>query len=207
MLNVIDNGARISTPWYAVFPPRSTEKLTQTPASGALSKHDQVRESRSPHPSAGQKAYQQVEHNSEERHKVVLVKEIMSASVVYVPGETNIFAAWSEFKKHGIRHMPVVDERNRLKGIISDRDILNAWANMALTNKSAIEAKQVSEIMTARVLTGGLDTSIREIADAMTVRRIGAVPLVDEDQHVVGIVTRSDILRTIAHQAPLDLWS
>ncbi len=207
MLNVIDNGARISTPWYAVFPPRSTEKLTQSPAPGALSQNDQVRESKLPHPKAGQQTYQQVEHITEERHKVVLVKEIMSDRVVCVPGETNLFAAWSEFKKHRIRHVPVVDELNRLKGIISDRDILNAWANMALANKSAIEAKLVREIMTARVLTGGLDTSIREIADAMTVRHIGAVPLVDEDQHVVGIITRSDILRTIAHQAPLDLWS
>ncbi len=207
MLNVIENGMRITTPWYSVFPPRSTEKLTPSASPQPISQNDQTRESTLPHPKIGQNTYQQVEHMTEKRHPVSVVKDIMSAPVISVSSNTPLSFAWSELQKHGIRHLPVLDGLNRLEGIITDRDILKAWAIVASENKGALKSLNVRQTMTIRVLTGAPETNIREIADAMTVRRIGAVPLLDENQHVVGIVTRSDILRAIVHQAPMDLWS
>ncbi|MFL0811621.1 MAG: CBS domain-containing protein [Agarilytica sp.] len=207
MLNVIDNGMRIETPWYAIFPPRATEKSTATAATPVISDRDQIRESNTPHAKPGQQAYQQVKHITEERHKVAVAKEIMSDTVATLSIGANLLTAWAELNKHGVRHMPVVDAANRLQGIISDRDVLKAWAGMASTNRHVLESLSVTKIMTVRVLTGSLNTSIRDIADAMTLRHFGAVPLLNDEHHVVGIVTRSDILRAIVHQAPMDLWS
>lgn len=207
MLNVIENGMRIETPWYAIFPPRATEKLTPSAASRAISKDDQIRESRQTHPKAQDKTYQRIEHAEEERHKVSTAKEIMPHTVFTLPGNVDLLFAWQTLQKHRIRHIPIVDDTKTLQGIISDRDILKAWANMASEAKRTIEALQVKNIMSTRVLTGTLDTNIRDLADAMTVRRIGAIPLLNKHQHVIGIVTRSDILRAIVHQAPIDLWS
>jgi acetoin utilization protein AcuB len=56
------------------------------------------------------------------------------------------------------------------------------------------------------VLTAHPDTSIRDIARVFFEERIGAVPIVDRGETLVGIVTRSDILRTILNSAPLELW-
>ncbi len=207
MLNVIENGRRIETPWHAVFPPRATERTTPSAEQQPISNRDQTRESTLPHASVGKKTYQRVEHAAEERQKVSIAKEIMSAGVITLPGHTDLLFAWSEFQKHRIRHIPIVDGEKELLGIISDRDILKAWANMASEDRHTIESLTVREIMKVRVLTGTPTTNIREIADAMTVHRIGAIPLLDEKKHIIGIVTRSDILRTIVHQAPLDLWS
>lgn len=202
MLNVIENGRRIETPWHAVFPPRGTEKLTASAASPAISSNDQIREGKLPHPQTAKSAYEEVEHITEKRHKVSVVKEIMSDKVITLPADADLRLAWAEFKKHKIRHIPITNKEKRLEGIISDRDILKSWAvhGPATTFK-------INEVMTFRVLTGMPDTNIREIADAMTVHHIGAVPILSETKHVVGIVTRSDVLRAVVHQAPMDLWS
>ena len=50
------------------------------------------------------------------------------------------------------------------------------------------------------------ETEIRLIADVLIKERIGAMPIVDEKEKLVGIVTRSDILRTVV-KAPLELWT
>ncbi len=207
MLNVIENGMRIETPWYAIFPPRSTEKLTASAGTRAISKDDQIRESQQPHKNPEQKIYQQVENAAEERHKVSTAKEIMPSQVFTLREYDDLLFAWQTLQKHSIRHMPIVDEKNTLIGIISDRDILKAWANIASEPRRILDGLQVQSIMTTRVLTGTLDTNIRDLADAMTIRRIGAIPLLNEKRQVIGIVTRSDILKTIVHQAPIDLWS
>jgi acetoin utilization protein AcuB len=59
--------------------------------------------------------------------------------------------------------------------------------------------------MTSQVLTAHPDTSIRDIARVFFEERIGAVPIVDRGETLVGIVTRSNILRTILNSAPLEL--
>ena len=64
----------------------------------------------------------------------------------------------------------------------------------------------VRDIMATPVLTAHADTEIREIARVLFEERIGAVPIVDSQGQLVGMVTRSDILRTIMNHAPLDLW-
>jgi len=57
-----------------------------------------------------------------------------------------------------------------------------------------------------KVLTATPETQIREIARVLIEQRKGVMPIVDANAHMVGIITRSDILRTIVNQAPLELW-
>ena len=61
--------------------------------------------------------------------------------------------------------------------------------------------------MTRVVLAAHPDIEIREVACTMFKERIGCMPLLDHDGEVVGIITKSDILRGVINNEPLDLWS
>ena len=56
------------------------------------------------------------------------------------------------------------------------------------------------------VITATPDTRIREIARLLIERRIGAMPIMDKYDNLVGIITRSDVLRAVVNHAPLELW-
>jgi acetoin utilization protein AcuB len=93
-----------------------------------------------------------------------------------------------------INQLPVV-AKGKLAGIVTDRDLRDAYPS-ALDGggPSTLEDAQVESVMTANVLTLGPEDPLMRAAELMRNERIGAVPVVEKD-HLVGIVTRSDILR------------
>jgi CBS-domain-containing membrane protein len=60
--------------------------------------------------------------------------------------------------------------------------------------------------MTTRVLTASPNTEIRQIAQVLFDEHIGTMPIIDEREHLIGLITRSDILQALIKPAPLDLW-
>ena len=63
-----------------------------------------------------------------------------------------------------------------------------------------------SEIMSNPVLTASGDTSIHEICQVMFSQHIGALPIVDENRLLLGLITRSDILRTVIKNETMEFW-
>jgi CBS domain-containing protein len=88
----------------------------------------------------------------------------------------------------------VVTDGGRLVGIITERDLLVRV--IALRRDPAATA--VREVMTTELLCGGTDTSLDEARGVMMTRRIRHLPIVDEDEHLVGLVSIGDLN---AHQA------
>jgi CBS domain-containing protein len=95
-----------------------------------------------------------------------------------------------------IRQLPVVDG-SALLGIITDRDIRSFMANSLLDESTRTKALQtpVQEIMTTEPLTLAPDDDLRDAVELLIEEKIGGVPVVDEAEGVVGIVTYVDILR------------
>jgi CBS domain-containing protein len=122
------------------------------------------------------------------------VSDLMTTAVITMKPEDTLNAADAEMKLAGIRHIPVVDERNHLVGILSDRDILRELHRRGGKNLS------VREIMTRRVHTIREGAPAHEAARIMLEYRISAVPVVGRDQQLVGVVTETDFLR-VAHDA------
>ncbi len=103
-----------------------------------------------------------------------------------------------------IRHLPVLDERGTIVGILSQRDIfrsalLHALGYGARARDKALEWVLVKEVMIEPVATTTPGTSIPDAARQMCERKIGYLPVVDQGA-LVGILTESDLVRRIAER-------
>lgn len=136
-----------------------------------------------------------------ERKPAVRAEQIMSSPIISIEPDTRISEARKMVNERRFRHVPVVSKDGLIRGIVSDRDLFTLSGEPEVSTPSIVE-----DIMTKYVLTATPNTGIREIARVLFEERIGCMPIVDEDGVVVGIITRSDILRALIKHAPLNLW-
>ena len=131
----------------------------------------------------------------------MFVKDRMSSPVVTVTPETPFQDALKLMQDRGFRRLPVVDGKGKLVGIVSERDLLYTSPSPA-TSLSVWEITyllsklKVQETMTEEVITTTADTPIEDAAHLMVDHKIGGLPVVDEKNHVAGIITETDIYRT-----------
>ncbi|MDP2902951.1 MAG: CBS domain-containing protein [Methylovulum sp.] len=134
------------------------------------------------------------------------VEELMTAKVFTVEEHDLIDRVFFLIHYEKIRHLPVV-EKGKVIGIVSDRDLYKALGPK--NNSSAIEAstgavtlhvvpKKVQHIMHRGVLTVHRDTYASEAASIMANNKVGALPVVDKDNKLVGIISATDILRVFS---------
>lgn len=124
----------------------------------------------------------------------VRVEDLMSSSVVSLHESNSVGYADAEMKLANIRHLPVVDDRGHVVGMLSNRDIFRAFGN------GKRRTVPVAEIMVRDVQTVRSETPADVAAEIMLERKIGALPVVGEDEQLVGIITETDFL-SVARQA------
>lgn len=129
---------------------------------------------------------------------VTLVSEIMTSPVSTLPENSSIDTVWKFLQEKRFHHVPIVSTENKLVGVISDRDFI---ALGAINHRGSIR-----DLITTNIITTRPSTDVRSAAKLMFDERIGALPVVDENENLVGILTRSDILRVLYQRAPLELW-
>jgi CBS domain-containing protein len=118
--------------------------------------------------------------------KDLRVSDLMTTALITVHAHELVRSAHAEMQVGVVRHLPVVDDRGRLVGVLSDRDILGA--------RGAKPAKRISEVMTRDVITVRPETAASAAAAIMLDQKIGSVLVVDEDGTLVGMVTQTDYL-------------
>lgn len=133
-----------------------------------------------------------------ERKRAVTARDLMSAPVFTLNEELPLEEAWRVFREHKFRHIPVVSAVGALVGILSDRDFIGEQLGSGRT----VRDRMVTNILTARP-----ETEIQMVAEVMISHHIGCLPIVDERGSLVGVLTRSDILRAIVNHAPIELWT
>jgi len=155
-------------------------------------------------------AYYHTEQIPKERGPALHAYQIMTSPVVTLSLDTTITQAWALFRERRFRHVPVVTKNRSIYGIISDRDLLRYAAvngKVPPFPENAVEAKtSIESLIKTRVITASPDTEIRQIARMLFEQRVGAMPIVLDSGQLEGMITRSDILRTIVNHAPLELW-
>ena len=147
--------------------------------------------------------------------------DIMTTKVVTVRPDTSTQAIAVLLLENGISAVPVVGEDGEVAGMVSEGDLLHLgdashearrdwWLTLLAEGETLHpqflahlgERKQCArDIMSAPVITVTDHTGISEISNLLTTHRIKRVPVL-RDGHIVGIVSRADLIRAIAAQAP-----
>lgn len=117
----------------------------------------------------------------------VKVEDLMSTALLTVNPNDRIDAADLDMKLAGIRHFPVVDERNHLLGVVSDRDLLRALGS----GGSVV----INKVMTREVETVSAETDAADAVELMLERKIGCLPVTGEDGQLIGMITETDFLQ------------
>ncbi len=125
------------------------------------------------------------------------VVDVMTKDPLTVIPTDTIGQAEEFMNTNRIRQLPVVNGKE-LAGIITDRDIRSFLSGSLLESPEAREralASEVLEIMTTEPITVSPDDDLQEAVEIMIEEKIGGIPVVDETEGLVGIVTYVDILR------------
>lgn len=131
------------------------------------------------------------------------VKELMTANPMTIRGEETCHEAAVRMAGHKVRHLPVVDQRGLLQGIVTDRDLrhhlLSTAVSGELGRRSAsrlLEEVRVVDVMSSPAFVTVADADLGAAAARMREHHVGALPVVDGRQ-LVGILTETDLLRRI----------
>ena len=128
----------------------------------------------------------------------MFVGERMSRPVISVAPDAPVNDVLAMFKKEHIRRAPVLKE-GKLVGIVSEGDLLNAAPSSA-TSLSVweihylISKVKIKEVMSKKVITVTRDTPIEEAARIMADKKIGGLPVMDNER-VVGMITETDLFK------------
>lgn len=135
----------------------------------------------------------------------MLVRDLMTADPVTVAPRTPVKAALALLSEHQITAMPVIGRRGRLRGVVSEADLIR---DLVPTDARAHELPVsdtwhdrphlVGEVMSLHVVTVHPETDLAEAVELITTTTIKSVPVVDHDRLLVGILSRSDVVRVLA---------
>ncbi len=129
----------------------------------------------------------------------MLVRDRMSQPVITISPKASLDDAASLMASEHISRLPVVDQRGRLVGIISEKQILR-YAPSAATLLDEYEIKgvmnriPVEKVMTREVITITADTPIEEAARVMVDNEISGIPVLSGDS-LVGMIAETDLFK------------
>jgi CBS domain-containing protein len=124
---------------------------------------------------------------------MISVSDFMTKDLVTVREADDLALAESLLRLGGIRHLPVVRER-KLVGILTQRDVLRS----GLAGKPPARELPVSDVMTRDPTSVRPGLGLAQAARLMLERKIGCLPVCEEDGTLVGIVTEADFVRFAA---------
>ena len=130
------------------------------------------------------------------------VSQVMSRKIVSVGMDDTLQSVRALLSDHHVHHILVTEGRKPL-GIISDRDLLIAISPYLDTlaerpRDLATLNRRAHQIMTRRPVVIGPEDTVTQAASLMLEARVSALPVVDQNGDIVGIVTWRDVLRTVA---------
>lgn len=132
----------------------------------------------------------------------MLAKNWMTRDVITLTPDRSMMKASKLMKDKTISCLPIVDEQGRIVGIVSDRDIKDASPSKATTLDMhelyyLLSEIKVGDIMTKRPVTIRDDETVEKAAALMLEGHFGSLPVVDEDNRVVGIITDTDVFNVL----------
>ncbi len=118
----------------------------------------------------------------------MVVRHWMTTQLVTVHKEASVQDALSLMKEASVRHLPVVEDNDRLVGWVTDADLRGVLI------AAMLEELAVADVMVREPYLATPETSLEDAAALILNKRIGGLPVVEDDR-LVGVITVVDILR------------
>lgn len=135
----------------------------------------------------------------------MFVSDSMAKDLITVTPEVTLAAAKGLMQKKNIRHLPVVDGQGKLLGIVSDRDMRDAQPSSLLSKEeygriyAQVMQHPVADIMIRNPLTISPFYTLQDTLLVMGKKKVGALPVIDEDGYLKGIMSTRDLLRAFVN--------
>ncbi len=132
------------------------------------------------------------------------ISTIMTKNVITLNTTDNLETAERLFKKHNIRHIPVVSG-DEIKGMLSYTDLLRiSFADATYDNEESVETIvynmfTIEQVMAKNLVSVSSTTTIKEVAEILSVKEFHAIPIVD-DGKLIGIITTTDLINFLLEQ-------
>ncbi len=133
----------------------------------------------------------------------MIASDLMTENPATIRPTNTIGEAIEALQSLEIRHLPVVDEENNLVGMVSDRDLgplMRAFSEgeSAEAMVLPLSRRRVSDVMSADVVSVNADADLVEVIETMLEQHVGALPVVDGEGNVQGIISYVDVLRAVS---------
>lgn len=157
-------------------------------------------------------AYAQTEQGPQAhtRQPLTKVNDVMTTGGVSVAPDVRVNDAWQTLAEHQVAQAPVVDALGRVIGLLLRADMapLDLLPEPGAVKQAIDLARRpVAEVMVSPVPTVAPDTELRRVAAVLLDTGLPGLPVTDEVGVLSGFISRTDILRAVAADPPLDLWS
>jgi len=136
----------------------------------------------------------------------MLVQGWMTTDVATIEENTSMMKASIVMKEKKIRCLPVVDEKGRLVGIVSDRDLRDAAPSKATTLdvyelNYLLSSMKIKDIMSKKLVVVRPDETVEFAAILMLENKISSLPVVNKKGELIGIITQTDIFKVLINIA------
>ena len=130
----------------------------------------------------------------------------MTKNCIYIDTQSTIKDAYDVLSEFKIEQMPIVTFGKKILGIIDKKMILNLLME-DLENPQNVLNRKIEDIYLPQLLTADPSTDIRRVANVMIEFKLHAVPIVGTNDILVGIVSKTDIIKAVSHIPHFQLWS
>ncbi|MBW1897038.1 MAG: CBS domain-containing protein [Deltaproteobacteria bacterium] len=142
----------------------------------------------------------------------MLVKGWMVTEVITVDEDTSMMKASIIMKEKKIRCLPVVNKKGDLVGIVSDRDLRDAAPSKATTLdvyelNYLLSSIKIKDLMTKNLVCARPDKTIEFAAILMLENKISSLPVVNNKNKLVGIITQTDIFKVLVNITVISILS
>ena len=132
------------------------------------------------------------------------VKQHMTGAPIAVEADAPMLAALDLMFDHGFRHLPVIDAERRVIGVVGFSDLraalpipISLSAPLPSAERDELRGGLVSEVMSEAPITVGPQQPLEEAAQLMIDRRIGCLPVIDEQGRLDGILSETDLVQAL----------
>ncbi|SFC39414.1 CBS domain-containing protein [Marinospirillum celere] len=149
-------------------------------------------------------AYEAVEQSRKPAAPHLPASHIMRSPVITLEAAATLNEAWQLCQREGIHYLVLTDTQGELEGIVSERDLLAEAAGVGELSKQEeidLSKAEIRVLIRKPLITAQETTDVRDIARLMLKHKVRAVPVINDKNELLGLVTRSDLMLGLANQS------